>query len=138
MTMTTTIRPTCSPCPCLRQPGPALVPGSAVSAHDAQALVVRLMGDGTLQGDVNSLFVFILPEGVTSTLGGDQSCTAFCGYHDSVSVSGTDIAYAVLPSSLCQGCGGQIGDFTAVYAHELAEASTDKSPGQGWTAGDGS
>jgi len=118
--------------------GPALDPGSTFTDDDAQAMVERLMGDGTLQGDANSLFVFILPDGVTSTLGSDQSCTAFCGYHDSVSVNGTDIAYAVLPSSLCQGCGGQIGDFTAVYAHELAEASTDKVPGQGWTADDGS
>lgn len=118
--------------------GPALVSGSTFSDNDAQNMVQQLMGDGTLQGDANSLFVFILPDGVTSTLGSDQSCTAFCGYHDSVSVNGTDIAYAVLPSSLCQGCGGQIGDFTAVYAHELAEASTDKVPGQGWTADDGS
>ena len=29
------------------------------------------------------------------------------------------------------------GDFTAVYAHELAEAVTDKVPGQGWVAADG-
>ncbi len=43
----------------------------------------------------------------------------------------------MLPSPLCQGCGGLIGDFTAVYAHELAEACTDKVPGQGWVAGDG-
>jgi hypothetical protein len=42
-----------------------------------------------------------------------------------------------LPSSLCQGCGGQLGDFTAVYAHELAESATDKVPGQGWVADDG-
>ncbi len=118
--------------------GPTLEDGSVFSDDDAQAMVERLMGDGTLQGDENTLFVFILPDGVTSTLGSDQSCSSFCGYHDVVSVSGVEIAYAVLPSSLCQGCGGQIGDFTAVYAHELAEACTDKVPGQGWTADDGS
>jgi hypothetical protein len=43
----------------------------------------------------------------------------------------------VLPSSLCPACGGQIEDFTAVYAHELAEASTDTVPGNGWVADDG-
>ena len=38
----------------------------------------------------------------------------------------------------CGGCGnGDMGDFTAVYAHELAEASTDKVPGKGWMADDG-
>ena len=118
--------------------GPALAPGSTFSDSDAQTMVQQLMGDGTLKGDENSLFVLILPDGVTSTLNTDQSCTAFCGYHEVVAVNGVEIAYAVLPSSLCAGCGGKIEDFTAVYAHEVAEACTDKVPGQGWTADDGS
>jgi hypothetical protein len=41
------------------------------------------------------------------------------------------------PHPFCTGCRGQIGDFTAVYAHELAEAATDKVPGRGWVAADG-
>jgi hypothetical protein len=118
--------------------GPALNPGSTFSDSDAQNTVQQMLGNGSLQGDENSLFVFILPDGVTSTMNGDQSCTAYCGYHDAVAVNGVEIAYAVLPSSLCSGCGGQIGDFTAVFAHELAEACTDKVPGQGWVADDGS
>jgi hypothetical protein len=81
--------------------------------------------------------VLILPDGVTSTLDADQSCKAFCGYHDAFTWNKLEVAYAVLPSSLCTGCGGMITDFTAVYAHELAEASTDKVPGQGWVAADG-
>ena len=117
--------------------GPTLASGSVFDDTDAQNLLQQMLGNGTLNGDANSLFVFILPDGVISTMGGDQSCTAYCGYHDAINVGGVPIAYAVLPSSLCSGCGGQIGDFTAVYAHELAEACTDKVPGQGWVADDG-
>ena len=118
--------------------GPTLAAGTVFADSDAQSTVQSLLTAGTITADVNSLFVLILPDGVTATLGTDQSCTAFCGYHDSFQWNGIDVAYAVLPSALCQGCGGGIGDFTAVYAHELAEAATDKVPGQGWVAADGS
>lgn len=119
--------------------GPALASGTAFQDADAQATVVSLLDQGAIQGNANSLFVLILPDGVTSVMdqGGAQSCSDYCGYHDAFDYNGTSIAYAVLPSSLCQPCGGQIGDFTAVYAHELAEAATDKVPGQGWVAVDG-
>ena len=85
--------------------------------------------------------MLILPDGVASQFDGDgsQSCSSFCGYHDAFIYHGIVVAYAVLPSpSGCQGCGnGNLGDFTAVYAHELAEAVTDKVPGNGWVANDG-
>jgi hypothetical protein len=68
---------------------------------------------------------------------GSRSCAQFCGYHDAFMHKGTSIAYAVLPSTKCSGCGGELADFTAVYAHELAEAVTDKVPGEGWVADDG-
>ena len=117
--------------------GPALAAGSDFADSDAQAAVQDMLNRGVLKANANSLFVLILPDGVTSMLDRDQSCQAFCGYHDSFSRNGLEVAYAVLPSSLCQGCGGEIGDFTAVYAHELAESATDKVPGQGWVADDG-
>lgn len=117
--------------------GPALDAGTTFADSDAQNTVRTLLDQGQMSGNNNSLFVLILPDGVTSELTGEQSCSAFCGYHDAINYNGTIIAYAVLPSSLCQGCGGQIGDFTAVYSHELAEACTDKVPGQGWVAADG-
>ncbi len=117
--------------------GPTLSSGSSFSDTDAQSAVRNLLDQGTITGDDNSLFMLILPDGVTSTMDGAASCTDYCGYHDAFDYNGTQIAYAVLPSSLCQGCGGLIGDFTAVYAHELAEAITDKVPGQGWVADDG-
>ena len=119
--------------------GPVLKSGTMFHDLDAQSTVRSLLDDGTLQADANGLTMLILPDGVTSILDqdGSQSCAQFCGYHDAFDYNGTSIAYAVLPSSLCQPCGGLIGDFTAVYAHELAEAVTDKVPGQGWVADDG-
>jgi len=118
--------------------GPTVTTASIFSQQDAENTVKKLLNDGVIHANANSLFVMILPADVKATLTGDESCTSFCGYHDAFSSNGIEIAYAVLPSSLCSGCGGQIGDFTAVYAHELAEASTDKVPGQGWVAADGS
>lgn len=118
--------------------GPVLAAGSNFQEADAQTTVRDLLDAGTITGTENSLFVLILPDGVTSfTADGSQSCAQFCGFHDAFDYNGTEIAYAVLPSSLCQGCGGLIGDFTAVYAHELAESATDKVPGQGWVSDDG-
>lgn len=117
--------------------GPTLKKGLTFTDADAQGAVKNLLDKGTIKGNANSLFMLILPDGVTSQLDGASSCQAFCGYHDAFEYKGTSIAYGVLPSSLCSGCGGLIGDFTAVYAHELAEAATDKVPGQGWVADDG-
>ena len=117
--------------------GPALAKGATFHDADAQATVRSLLDQKTIQADVNSLFMLILPDGVTAVLDPDKSCAQFCGYHEAFDYNGTSVAYAVLPSSLCKGCGGLIGDFTAIYAHELAEAVTDKVPGQGWVAADG-
>jgi hypothetical protein len=118
--------------------GPVLTSGSSFSDSDAQSTVQGLVDSGQITPNQNSLYMLVLPDGVTSTMSdGSQSCTDYCGYHDSFDYNGVTIAYAVLPSSLCSGCGGAIADFTAVYAHELAESVTDKVPGQGWVAADG-
>jgi len=119
--------------------GPVLHPGTIFRDADAQGTIASLIDDGTVQANENSLIMLILPDGVTSVMDqqGSQSCLRFCGYHEAFEKDGISIAYAVLPSTLCQPCGGLITDFTAVYAHEVAEAVTDKIPGHGWVADDG-
>jgi hypothetical protein len=119
--------------------GPALTPGTIFNDSDAQSTLSSLLDGGTLTANANSLFMLILPDGVTSVMDqdGSESCVRFCGYHEAFDHNGLEVAYAVLPSTLCGPCGGLIGDFTAVYAHEVAEAATDKVPGQGWVADDG-
>lgn len=121
--------------------GEAISPGSVLNDSDAHAKLAAMIDAGTIHPDANTLFMMILPPGVVSRFdgGGSMSCTSFCGYHDSFSYNHIDVAYAILPAPVgCQGCGnGDIGDFTAVYGHELAEACTDKVPGNGWVADDG-
>jgi hypothetical protein len=121
------------------------VQGSQLSGGtftDAQArqTVASMLDGGVLHADQNTLFMLILPSGVTSKFDdGSASCDRFCGYHDAFPYHGIDVAYAVMPSAECSGCGdGDIGAFTATYSHELAEACTDKVPGKGWVADDGS
>jgi hypothetical protein len=121
--------------------GVPLQSGTMFGDSDARSAVTRMLDAGALPADVNSLLMIVLPDGVTSRFDGDgsMSCSSFCGYHDSFSWNGIEIAYAILPAPTgCDGCGnGNMGDFTAVYAHELAESCTDKVPGQGWVADDG-
>jgi hypothetical protein len=83
--------------------GPVLASGSTFSDADARNAMQTMLGRGAIQANGNSLFVMILPDGVTSTLDQDQSCQAFCGYHDALSWNGLEVAYAVLPSSLLHG-----------------------------------
>lgn len=118
--------------------GAPLASGSTFSDQDAQTTLTAMLDAGQITGIADSLFMLILPSGVTSQLdAASASCAQYCGYHEAFSYKGADIAYAVLPATDCAGCGGEFKDFTAVYAHELAEAITDKIPGQGWVADDG-
>ena len=120
--------------------GGEISPGT-LNDSDARIRLAKMIDAGVLHADANSLFMLILPDGVTSRFDGDgsQSCSSFCGYHDAFRHQNVDVAYAVMPSPTgCSGCGsGEMGDFTAVYAHEVAEACTDKVPGKGWLADDG-
>lgn len=120
--------------------GEVLKSGTVLNDSDARAKIQGMLDRGEVRADANSLLVLILPDGVVSRFDSDgsRSCDAFCGYHDAFAYQGGEIAYAILPAPTCEGCGnGQRGDFTAIYAHELAEACTDKVPGQGWVADDG-
>jgi len=120
-------------------PGPAH--GEVLTDADIQGLIGGMLDAGRLTADESSLFMLMLPTGVVSQISGaaEQFCLKYCGYHEAFAHNGIMIAYSVLPSpSGCTGCGnGAIGDFTAVYSHELAEACTDKVPGQGWMDDDG-
>ena len=114
--------------------------GTTLEDRDARMRIALMLDRGLLHADQNTLFMLILPTGVTSRFDPENaSCSQFCGYHDAFNYHGLDVAYGILPSPVgCTGCGnGGIGDFTAVYAHELAEAVTDKVPGKGWTDDDG-
>ncbi len=82
--------------------------------------------------DGHTLYALLLPQGVSVTQGGSASCSSFCGYHGALPDGKT--FYAVQPATDCQGCneGDAFIGFTAVLAHEVAEACTDAVPGKGW------
>jgi hypothetical protein len=119
--------------------GPTIPAGAQFDDSDARILIAKLLDTGVLHADANTLFMMLLPDGVTSKLGDSTSCGSFCGYHEAFNYHGTDVAYAVLPSSTgCDNCmNGDIRYFTSYYAHELVEACTDKIPGKGWISEDG-
>lgn len=114
------------------------VSGPTLSDVKVRTILKEMLEAGTIYGDANSLFMFILPDDVVSTHDDEFSSDKdYCGYHDAIPFNGTYIAYAVLASPTCGDCGGEIEDFMATYSHELAEACTDKLPGLGWLADDG-
>ena len=80
----------------------------------------------------NSLYFVFLPPGVSVSLQGSSSCSAFCGYHNDIN---RQIFYAVMPYPDCAGCSGAltvVDALTSTTSHELCEAITDPIPGQGW------
>jgi hypothetical protein len=108
-------------------------PGTLVTDAQIQSLIQTEISSGVLPKTTpNSLYFLYLPPGVDVDLGGQHSCSAFCGYHDSF---GASIYYAVMPYPGCAGCAGglQVLDaLTSTSSHELCEAVTDPLPGQGW------
>jgi hypothetical protein len=108
-------------------------PSGTVTDAQIQNLIQVEISNGRLPlNKPNSLYFIYLPPGVDVDLGGQQSCSSFCGYHDSI---GGKIYYAVMPYPGCSGCVGslQVLDaLTSTSSHELCEAVTDPVPGQGW------
>jgi hypothetical protein len=109
-------------------------PPSSIADADIQQLIQQeLSSDAAVpQPTPNSLYYVFLPPGVTVALGGDASCSNFCGYHSDINGS---IFYAVMPYPDCSGCTGSLAvldALTSTTSHELCEAITDPVPGQGW------
>lgn len=82
------------------------------------------------------VYSIAFPPGVTITMQGSASCSAFCGYHSSFNTtSGATARYIVLPDP---GCGGVAGcnfassiddDNTIILSHEMSEETTDPDVG---------
>jgi hypothetical protein len=108
-------------------------PGAAVTDAEIQDLIRSQIKGGTLPATTpNSLYFVYLPPGVDVDLGGQLSCSSFCGYHDAL--DGT-VFYAVMPYPGCSGCVGGLhvlDALTSTSSHELCEAITDPVPGTGW------
>jgi hypothetical protein len=107
--------------------------GTVSDADIRSALQAWVKGAAVPPATANTLYFIYLPPGVTSTLQGQQSCQAYCGYHQNAG----GIVYAVEPYPDCAGCnfGSTVLDsLTVVSSHELCEAITDPD-GDGWYDG---
>ena len=81
------------------------------------------------QPDANTIYMMFYPSGTSITLGqSGASCSSFGGYHNDVTVTSSDVAYAVVPR--CGNFGGLTGvdSVTSPASHELVEAATDPYP----------
>lgn len=82
--------------------------------------------------DANTIYILHYPASTSITLssGGmtGTSCVDFGGYHNSVSIGGQNVAYAVVPR--CSGLDGLKGidELTGAESHEIVEAATDPHP----------
>jgi hypothetical protein len=88
---------------------------SHVSAKDATAWPTPATGQ--------PIYIMYVPTSTTLMLEGKAACAqGVGGYHDSVNVNGTNVAYAVIPQ--CH----DLQESTLSASHELAEAATDPYP----------
>jgi hypothetical protein len=108
------------------EPGTQSGAGRTVTDEQIQQALQSWINDGTVpRPTANMLYFVYLPPDVVSTMGGQASCQAYCGYHNHV--NGT-IFYAIEPYLNCVGCmfgNGILDSLTKVSSHELCEAVTD-------------
>jgi hypothetical protein len=107
---------------------------SSVSDAGVQLFVRDQIGrrDGVPAPTPHSLFCIYLAPGVAVSMGGQQSCQAFCAYHATMY---DRIPYLVVTYPNCPGCLSTFNTFdamTATTSHALCEAITDPVPGKGW------
>jgi hypothetical protein len=75
----------------------------------------------------DSIYVLYLPPGAPFTYQGHPACTQIGGYHTSVAIGASNVAYALIP--YCAGFGSSHFDsMTSAASHELGEAATDPQP----------
>lgn len=110
---------------------PIHVSTAAPAATDATQ--IRAFVKGLAQADTDNgaatdrVYVVFYPATTKITYQGVQSCLSFRGYHDTVKVGSTDVAYAVLAR-----CQPSLATLTSVTSHELVEAATDPLPLTGY------
>jgi hypothetical protein len=87
----------------------------------------------------DGIYMLHFPPGVSITAFGENSCQAFCAYHESFVHNGKNVTYGVIPDfgpgSGCDvGCGGstQFNNTTSASSHELIEAVTDPDFKSAW------
>ncbi len=106
------------------------LPPAALSSADLQTWMAAELTSGALGSpDPQGIYTVVFPattqltepNPVVSSLPPLQSCSAFGGYHDSVTLpGGPTVPYAVIAT-----CTGSLDDLTDIISHEWVEAATD-------------
>jgi hypothetical protein len=82
--------------------------------------------------DDNTLYVLHYPAGATVSIGPDQSCVSFGGYHSHITLDAAHgnqhVPYAVIPRCGTFGALNGVDAVTGTISHELVEAATDPLP----------
>ena len=106
----------------------ANVPSGDVTDAQVQSTIDQAFVAGTLPPpDDNTLYALYFPTGVSITLDGSKSCSAFGAYHDAIiETQRHNTYYLVMPD-----CGSSFKSMTSVSTHELVEAITDNIPTPG-------
>jgi hypothetical protein len=113
--------------------------GTTVDDTDIATEINAQINAGVLPApDDDTLYMTYFPPGYTITLGGSQSCSTFCAYHNTFLRGGTrSVFYGVMPDLALTGpcgfgCGSSLTSFdnlTSVSSHEMIEAVTDAEIG---------
>ncbi len=119
------------------QVGTSLMMATAAAKSLSEATVLSTMkanlGAGKSWGAAvsDAVYVFVIPDGTTFTdSSGGVCCNDYDGYHDSQSIGGKEVAYAVVCA-----CANEAGpgvtmaqSFAGAFSHEVVEAATDPYP----------
>jgi hypothetical protein len=118
-------KPTVQPPVHLTEAAPSSIDDSAIQTW-LQGKVTA--GGGFMTPSANALYVIFYPTSSTVTLMGLTSCQQFGGYHNSTTIGGVNVAYAVVPE--CTNFPGMtaLEATTGSASHELEEACTDPFP----------
>jgi hypothetical protein len=81
------------------------------------------------QGYPNTLYFVFFPSSINIQLQGGGSCSAFGGYHYSVSYAKAGCAGQYFPYAVIPDCGSSTSGLASVCSHELAEAISDSDVG---------
>jgi hypothetical protein len=83
----------------------------------------------------DSLYMIYFPSGISISIEGQRSCSAFCAYHEGFksAKTGASIYYGIMPvcGFGCGVAGSTFDSLTVVSSHEAIEAITDPFPTPG-------
>ncbi len=77
------------------------------------------------QPQANSLYVFYVPPSTTLSLDGEQGCTSFGGYHNTMMVGGNQVVYAIVLDCGPRETLSEEQAVTFAASHEILEAASD-------------